>query len=471
MRVAIIDYGSGNLRSATKAFERAAREAGIAATIELTAEAERVRTADRIVLPGVGAYADCRAGLDAVPGMTEAVEEAARRRGRPFLGICVGMQLMSERGLEKTVTRGFGWIKGDVREIEPGDPALKVPQIGWNTLAVRRDHPLFAGIPTGPDGLHAYFVHSYHLGGAAFRGHPRRDRLWRHGHRGGGARQPRRHPVPPREEPGAGPGADLQLPALDAMILFPAIDLKDGQCVRLKLGDMARATVYNADPAAQAAAFEAQGFEWLHVVDLDGAFAGKSVNGAAVDAILAATSNPVQLGGGIRSIEQIEAWLDKGLARVILGTAAVKDPALVEAACRRFPGRIAVGIDARGGQVAVEGWAEASSLAAAELSRRFEGAGVAALIYTDIDRDGVLAGINWEATIALADAVEIPVIASGGLASLADVVRLTMPDAARLEGAISGRALYDGRIDPAEALAILRGEAPPVPGLFEEEGR
>ena len=163
MRVAIIDYGSGNLRSATKAFERAAREAGIKATIELTAEAERVRTADRIVLPGVGAYADCRAGLDAVPGMTEAVEEAAHRLARPFLGICVGMQLMSERGLEKTVTRGFGWIEGDVREIQPGDPALKVPQIGWNTLAVRRDHPLFAGIPTGPDGLHAYFVHSYHL--------------------------------------------------------------------------------------------------------------------------------------------------------------------------------------------------------------------------------------------------------------------------------------------------------------------
>jgi imidazole glycerol-phosphate synthase subunit HisH len=163
MRVAIIDYGSGNLRSATKAFERAAREAGINATIELTAEAERVRTADRIVQPGVGAYADCRAGLDAVPGMTEAVEEAAHRLARPFLGICVGMQLMSERGLEKTVTRGFGWIEGDVREIQPGDPALKVPQIGWNTLAVRRDHPLFAGIPTGPDGLHAYFVHSYHL--------------------------------------------------------------------------------------------------------------------------------------------------------------------------------------------------------------------------------------------------------------------------------------------------------------------
>jgi glutamine amidotransferase len=166
MRVAIIDYGSGNLRSATKAFERASREAGIGAEIDLTANAERVRTADRIVLPGVGAYADCRAGLDAVPGMVEAIEEAVVARGRPFLGICVGMQLMSERGLEKTVTRGLGWIAGDVKEIEPSDPTLKVPQIGWNTIELRRDHPLFAGIKTGENGLHAYFVHSYHLDAA-----------------------------------------------------------------------------------------------------------------------------------------------------------------------------------------------------------------------------------------------------------------------------------------------------------------
>jgi len=240
------------------------------------------------------------------------------------------------------------------------------------------------------------------------------------------------------------------------MILFPAIDLKDGQCVRLKLGDMAEATVYNADPAAQAKAFEAQGFEWLHVVDLNGAFAGESVNGAAVEAILKATMNPVQLGGGIRTLAHIEGWLAKGLARVILGTVAVRDPELVKEACRLFPGKVAVGIDARGGKVAVEGWAEASELGAIELARKFEGAGVAAIIYTDIDRDGVLAGINWEATLALADAVSIPVIASGGLASMADIVRMTMPDAARLEGAISGRALYDGRLDPAEALRVLR---------------
>jgi len=242
-------------------------------------------------------------------------------------------------------------------------------------------------------------------------------------------------------------------------ILFPAIDLKDGQCVRLKLGEMDSATVYNDDPGAQAIAFENQGFDWLHVVDLNGAFEGESVNGAAVESILRATSNPVQLGGGIRTLAHIESWLDKGLARVILGTVAVRDPDLVKQACARFPGKIAVGVDAKGGKVAVEGWAQASELGVIEMAKQFEGAGVAAIIYTDIDRDGVLTGINWESTIELADAVSIPVIASGGLASLADVVRMTMPDAAKLEGAISGRALYDGRIDPVEALAVLRGTA------------
>jgi phosphoribosylformimino-5-aminoimidazole carboxamide ribotide isomerase len=240
------------------------------------------------------------------------------------------------------------------------------------------------------------------------------------------------------------------------MILFPAIDLKDGQCVRLKLGDMTQATVYNPDPAAQAKAFEDQGFEWLHVVDLNGAFAGTSVNGDAVDGILKATKNPVQLGGGIRTLEHIESWLERGLSRVILGTIAVRDPALVIEACRKFPGRVAVGIDAKGGKVAVEGWAEASELGVIELARKFEGAGLAAIIYTDIDRDGILAGINWPATLELADAVSIPVIASGGLASLDDVRRMLEPDASKLEGAISGRALYDGRIDPAEALALIR---------------
>lgn len=242
-------------------------------------------------------------------------------------------------------------------------------------------------------------------------------------------------------------------------ILFPAIDLKDGQCVRLKLGDMDQATIYNDNPADQAVAFENAGFKWLHVVDLNGAFEGQSVNGAAVEAILKATTNPVQLGGGIRNLDHIENWLSKGLARVILGTVAVRDPELVKEACAKFPGRIAVGIDAKGGKVAVEGWAEASELGVVEMAKQFEGAGVAAIIYTDIDRDGVLTGINWESTISLADEVTIPIIASGGLASMADIVRMNMPDAAKLEGAISGRALYDGRIDPNEALKVLRGEA------------
>ncbi len=252
-------------------------------------------------------------------------------------------------------------------------------------------------------------------------------------------------------------------------VLFPAIDLKDGQCVRLKLGDMDTARVYNTDPAAHAKEFEHEGFDWLHVVDLDGAFAGEAKNGDAVEAILKATKNPVQLGGGIRSLEHIENWLEKGLARVILGTVAVRDPDLVKEACKKFPGRIAVGIDARGGTVAVEGWAEVSELSTIELAKSFEGAGVSAIIYTDIDRDGVLTGINWEATIILAEAVSTPVIASGGLASLADVVRMTMPDAAKLEGAISGRALYDGRLFADEAHAILNGGADVEPAMFEEE--
>ncbi|MCS6760132.1 MAG: 1-(5-phosphoribosyl)-5-[(5-phosphoribosylamino)methylideneamino]imidazole-4-carboxamide isomerase [Candidatus Devosia euplotis] len=240
------------------------------------------------------------------------------------------------------------------------------------------------------------------------------------------------------------------------MILFPAIDLKDGQCVRLKLGDMDQATVFNDSPAAQAKSFEDQGFEYLHVVDLSGAFAGESVNGAAVDAILGAVKFPVQLGGGIRTLAHIESWLDKGLARVILGTVAVRDPELVKAAAQKWPGQVAVGIDARAGMVAVEGWAKTSELSIIELARRFEGAGVAAIIYTDIDRDGVLAGINWDSAIALAQAASIPVITSGGLASMADIERLTQPDCAVLEGAISGRALYDGRTDSREALALLR---------------
>jgi len=243
---------------------------------------------------------------------------------------------------------------------------------------------------------------------------------------------------------------------METVILFPAIDLKNGQCVRLEQGDMARATVFNLDPAAQARNFAAQGFEYLHVVDLDGAFAGRPMNAHAVEGMLKAVSIPVQLGGGIRDLDTAEAWLAKGIARVIIGTAAVRDPDLVKDAAKKFPGRVAVGLDARDGKVAVEGWAETSEVSALEIAQRFEDAGVAAIIFTDIARDGLLKGLNLDATIALAERISIPVIASGGLASIEDVKALLAPRARKLAGAIAGRALYDGRLDPAVALALIR---------------
>ncbi|MGA3139850.1 MAG: 1-(5-phosphoribosyl)-5-[(5-phosphoribosylamino)methylideneamino]imidazole-4-carboxamide isomerase [Xanthobacteraceae bacterium] len=239
------------------------------------------------------------------------------------------------------------------------------------------------------------------------------------------------------------------------MILFPAIDLKNGEAVRLEQGDMARATIFHRDPAEQARTFAAQGFKYLHIVDLDGAFAGRPMNAGAVEGILSAVKIPVQLGGGIRDRATIEAWLGKGVTRVIIGTAAVRDPGLVKEAAKAFPGRVAVGLDARGGNVAVEGWAKTSELAALEIARRFEDAGVAAIVYTDIARDGMLKGLNLDATIALADALSIPVIASGGFASLDDVRALLAARAQKLAGAIVGRALYDGRLDAAEALKLI----------------
>jgi phosphoribosylformimino-5-aminoimidazole carboxamide ribotide isomerase len=241
-----------------------------------------------------------------------------------------------------------------------------------------------------------------------------------------------------------------------AVILFPAIDLKDGVAVRLEQGDMARAVVFHRDPAWQAHAFETQGFEYLHIVDLDGAFAGKPINQAAVERILETVGCPVQLGGGIRDMATIEGWLEKGVNRVIIGTAAVRNPELVREAARLHPGRVAVGLDARDGKVAVEGWAATSELSALELAQRFENAGVSAIVYTDVARDGMLQGLNLDATIALAEAISIPVIASGGLASLEDVRALMQPRAHKLAGAIAGRALYDGRLDPTQALQLIR---------------
>jgi phosphoribosylformimino-5-aminoimidazole carboxamide ribotide isomerase len=240
------------------------------------------------------------------------------------------------------------------------------------------------------------------------------------------------------------------------MILFPAIDIKEGLAVRLQQGDMTRATVFHRDPAAQARAFEMQGFEYLHIVDLDGAFAGKPVNADAVDRILETIGIPVQLGGGIRDTATVEAWLEKGVTRVIIGTAAVRDPPFVKQAARDYPGRVAVGLDARDGKVAVEGWAKTAELSALDIARRFEDVGVSAIIFTDVTRDGMLKGLNLDATIALAEAISIPVIASGGLASIADIKALLEPRARKLEGAIAGRALYDGRLDSAEALSLIR---------------
>jgi len=241
-----------------------------------------------------------------------------------------------------------------------------------------------------------------------------------------------------------------------AVILLPAIDLKEGRAVRLEQGDITRATIFHRDPAAQARAFQQQGFEYLHVVDLDGAFAGKPMNATAVERILETVDIPVQLGGGVRDTATVESWLEKGVARVIIGTAAVRDPPFVKQAARDYPGRVAVGLDAREGKVAVDGWAQTSQLSVLDIARRFEDIGVAAIVYTDIARDGMLQGLNLNATISLAEAISIPVIASGGLASMGDIKALLEPRAQKLAGAIAGRALYDGRLNAAEALALIR---------------
>lgn len=247
------------------------------------------------------------------------------------------------------------------------------------------------------------------------------------------------------------------------MILFPAIDLKDGRCVRLLRGDMGQVTVFNDSPSDQARIFAGEGFEWLHLVDLNGAVAGKAVNAEAVSSILEAVSIPTQLGGGIRDMEAIDRWLDQGVRRVILGTVAVENPDLVREACKRHPGRIVVGIDAREGYVAIQGWTQTSTIKALDLALRFEDAGVAAIVFTDIERDGAMGGVNIDATVDLAWALTTPVIASGGVSSMADLRALKQEEEAGIEGVICGRALYDGRVDPAAAVRLLRGGDPPTP--------
>ena len=366
-----------------------------------------MRRADRVVLPGVGAFADCRRGLDAVPGMVEALEETVRRKGRPFLGICVGMQLMAERGREYEVTAGSAGFPARSTGSRRG-PGLKIPHMGWNTLnelgRIRCSTAFRSGrgaarlfralLPSSTWPIAADLVAEADYGGPVT-AIVARDTM-------------RRHAVPSGEEPAARAGADRQFPEVEAVILFPAIDLKDGLCVRLEQGDMARATVFNRDPAAQAHAFETQGFRHLHVVDLDGAFAGKPMNGSAVERILgdgralrAARRRHPRHGDDrrlARQGRQPRHHRHRGGARSGAG----------ERAARAVPGRVAVGLDARDGKVAVEGWAETSELSALDIARRFEDAGVAAIIYTDIARDGLLKGLNLDATIALAEAVADP---------------------------------------------------------------
>jgi phosphoribosylformimino-5-aminoimidazole carboxamide ribotide isomerase len=247
------------------------------------------------------------------------------------------------------------------------------------------------------------------------------------------------------------------------MILYPAIDIKDGNVVRLLHGEMGQETVFGEDPAAQAHRFVEQGFHWLHLVDLNGAVEGKTVNAAAIEAILGAVKIPVQLGGGIRDLAMIESWLKKGVSRVVLGTIALRQPELVKDACKQFPGQIAVGIDARDGHVAVAGWLEATEMRALDLALQYEDAGAAAIIYTDINRDGALGGVNLETTVDLAYALTTPLIASGGVAALQDLIELKAYEAAGIQGVIVGRALYDGRIDVPAALAELAKPAAPLP--------
>ncbi len=453
MRAALIDYGSGNIASAAKALSRAAGETS-GHEIVVTADPDIVRKAERIVLPGVGAFADCMRGLGAVPGMVEALNESVIRNGKPILGICVGMQLMATAGREFGIHSGLNWIGGEVLPLLPADPLLKIPHMGWNEINLVHNHPLFAGLDSSAN---AYFVHSFEMKPDNERSSFGDRRLWRRRHRRNRARQYRGHAIPSRKEPGCGPENSGQFPELDAMIIFPAIDLKDGQCVRLKRGIMEDATVFNADPAAQAKNFKAQGFRWLHCVDLNGAFEGRSANAEAIKSIRAAIDLPIQLGGGIRDRAAVDAWLEAGITRVILGTAALTDPGFRERGGAR-PSRPHRGRRRRQGR-------EDRHPGLGRGQRTHPG-GTGQALRGCRGRRSSLHRYRWRRIAAGREceghrrlgprALAIPVIASGGVGSLADIEALMAADETNIEGVVVGRALYDGRIDPAQALRLAR---------------
>ena len=416
-RTALIDYGSGNLHSCARALAAAA-DAGH--SIDVTADPAALAAADRIVLPGVGHFADCAGALRAIPGMVEALEDAVLTRQRPFLGICVGMQLMADIGLEDGETRGLGWIHGLVEAFEPAPDCQCHMSAGTSS----RSPATTRSSPVSAPSRHAYFTHSY-----AFRPEDearcrRLVRLWQPLRRRPRPCQPLRHPVPPGEKPEAGADAPQQFPEVVPMTftLYPAIDLKDGACVRLLRGEMDAATVFNTDPARAGRGVRAR---WASPSSTWSTSTARSParrsTATPSPASSKATPAPVQLGGGIRTRAQIDAWLEAGIARVILGTVALRDPDLVKTAARDLPGRIVVGIDAKDGMVAVEGWAETSDMRATELAKAFEGCGVAAIIATDISRDGLKTGVNVPFTAELANTVTIPIIASGGVKSVDDI--------------------------------------------------
>ncbi len=472
--IAVVDYGMGNLRSVAKALKHVAPDC----TIVVSADPDVVRRADRVVLPGQSAMPDCIRCLDA-SGLRDVVIEAARTR--PFLGICLGLQMLFDRS-EEGPTPGLGLFPGgvvrfrDEAMVLPSGERLKVPHMGWSPVRQTRSHALWTGIP---DGTRFYFAHITRRrllarlhGLISSRRSSIRKKATAQDYScspisslGTGAAEARvlfeipdfpaaSFPHPPPLHPSSASFAFLAL-----MHIIPAIDIKDGHCVRLKQGEMHTATVFSEDPAAMAQHWLELGAQRLHLVDLNGAVAGVPKNELAIREIVSVIGEeiPVQLGGGIRDLDTIERYLDDGITYVIIGTAAVKNPGFLHDACYAFPGHIIVGLDARDGKVATDGWSKLTGHDVVDLGKKFQDYGVEAIIYTDIGRDGMLTGVNVEATVRLARELKIPVIASGGVASIADIEQLVSYEKEGIIGAIAGRALYEGKLDFKAALKAAKG--------------